>query len=108
MSSLSYQLEQFIAKTEWIFAKTYAKTWPHEYIVRDKVEEKLFLQFVGHIREHGYKGKFYKKDITYFDNKNMVYWTMGAPIKETTIINRCNKEQSYEYRLANNELPKSK
>jgi len=107
MSSLSNQLEKFITQTEWTFAKTYAKTWPHEYIVRDRVEEKLFLEFVRHIREHGYEGKFYKKDITYFDNNNMVYWTMGAPIEETTIINRCSKEQSYEYRLSNNDLPQN-
>jgi len=31
---------------------------------------------------------------------------MGAQIDETTIINRCLKEQSYEYRLAHNDLPK--
>jgi hypothetical protein len=35
----------------------------------------------------------------------MVYWTMGAPLKETIIINRCRKEQSYEYRLLKGTLP---
>ena len=105
MGKLPSQLKMLITQAEWTFAKTYAKTWPHEYIVRDRVEENLFLELVRHIREHGYKGKFYKKDITYFENNNMVYWTMGAPIEETTIINRCNKEQSYEYRLSNNDLP---
>ena len=44
-------------------------------------------------------------DITYFDEDGMVYWTMGDPIETTTIINRCTKEQSYEYRLAHDDLP---
>ena len=35
----------------------------------------------------------------------MVYWTMGAPIEETIIINRCKKEQTYEYRLLNGTIP---
>lgn len=29
--------------------------------------------------------------------KFKLYWTMGAPLKQTTIINRCNKKDSYEY-----------
>ena len=43
--------------------------------------------------------------ITYYDEDGLVYWTMGAPLSETTIINRCKKENSYEYRLANGTLP---
>ena len=33
---------------------------------------------------------------------------MGAPVEETTIVNRCAKEQTYEYRLEHGALPKSK
>ena len=105
MNDLQNKLRKFIDESTWIFAKTYAKTWPHEYIVRDKVGEKLFLDFVRHIRVNGYIGKFYKKDIIYYNWLDMVYWTMGATIEETTIINRCTKEQTYEYRLAHNDLP---
>lgn len=72
--------------------------WPHEYIVRDRVDEDLFVKLVRHIRAYGYEGKFYSKPITYFDEDGMVYWTMGSPIEETTIVNICKKEQSYEYR----------
>jgi len=98
-------LEAFIKNETWIFAKTYAKTWPHEYLVREKVDEKIFVEFVHFIREQGYKGKFYQIDITYLDYNNEVFWTMGSPIDETTIINRCTKEQSYEYKLKYNLLP---
>jgi hypothetical protein len=45
-------------------------------------------------------------DITYFDEDGMVYWTMGDPIETENIINRCAKEQSYESRLARDDLPK--
>jgi len=107
MIKLPNHLLDFVTEEEWIFAKTYAKTWPHEYIVRNRVEEILFLELVKFIREHGYKGKFYSKDITYYDWDNIVYWTMGDPIEETTIINRCPKEKSYEYRLAHNDLPEN-
>jgi len=103
-NEFSQELKNFIKESNWIFAKTYAKTWPHEYIVRDKVDKGLFIKMVEHIRANGYVGKFYKMDITYFDEDGMVYWTMGAPIDDTTIINRCAKEQSYEYRLKHNNL----
>jgi len=79
--------------------------WPHEYIVRDRVDENLFVNLVKHIRSNGYVGKFYSKEITYYDEDGFTYWTMGAPIEETTIINRCLKENTYESRLANGSLP---
>jgi hypothetical protein len=102
------ELKAFVDETSWTFAKTYATTWPHEYIVRERVDEGLFLSLVRHIREHGYEGNFYRKPITYFDEDGRVYWTMGAPIEDTTIVNRCTKEQSYEYRLEHGTLPKQK
>ena len=98
-------LRQFVTDEKWIFAKTYSSTWPHEYIVRERVDEGLFLKLVEHIRANGYQGSFYKEKITYYDEDGLVYWTMGASVEETTIVNRCRKEQTYEYRLALNDLP---
>jgi len=98
------ELREFVRSSTWTFAKTMPK-WPHEYIVHGRVDERLFVQLVCHIREHGYQGTFYRKSITYFDEDGMVYWTMGAPISETIIVNRCRQEDSYEYRLLNNTLP---
>ena len=95
---------EFIDSSKWTFAKTMPK-WPHEYIVRGKVDENLFVQLVKHIRVYGYQGNFYKKEITYYEHNGMIYWTMGASIQETTIINRCKKENTYEYRLQNGTLP---
>ncbi|MEJ6581198.1 MAG: hypothetical protein QNL68_15550 [Akkermansiaceae bacterium] len=104
-AALPQNLQEFVGDTQWTFAKTYAETWPHEYIVRERVDEQLFVQLVRHIRAHGYEGVFYRKAITYFDEDGLVYWTMGEPIEVTTIINRCEKEQTYEHRLKCGTLP---
>jgi hypothetical protein len=100
-------LRKFIDLSQWTFAKTMPE-WPHEYIVRDRADENLFVQLVRFIRTNGYEGKFYRKSITYFKDNGLVYWTMGAPIIETTIINRCRIVDSYEYRLLNDLLPETK
>jgi len=102
---LPKHLQEFIAGCTWTFAKTYADTWPHEYIVRQKVDETSFVDLVTHIRAHGYEGRFYQKLIVYFEHEGMVYWTMGSPIEKTIIINRCQKEQTYEHRLRCGTLP---
>jgi hypothetical protein len=100
-------IKAFVNQQQWTFAKTYAQTWPHEYLVRDRVGEERLVLLIKHIRKYGYEGRFYHKTITYFDQDGMVYWTMGAPVEETTIVNRCSKEQTYEYRLEHDTLPES-
>jgi hypothetical protein len=100
-------LREFIDSCQWTFAKTMPE-WPHEYIVRQREDENLFVQMVRHIRANGYKGKFYRKRITYYEDRGLVYWTMGAPIVETTIINRCRKEDTYESRRLKGTLPESR
>jgi len=105
--SFSPTLCDFIATAPWTFAKTYAATWPHEYIVRKRVDEEMFVRLVSHIRTHGYEGNFYRMKITYYDEDGMTYWTMGAPIETETVINRCPKENTYEVRLRNGTLPES-
>jgi len=100
------QLRNFVDRETWTYAKTMPK-WPHEYLVRERVgDEELFVQLIEHIRAEGYEGTFYRKPITYYDEDGLTYWTMGAPVEETIIINRCKKEDTYEVRLANGTLPK--
>ncbi len=106
MKNFSKKLNGFINNSKWIFTKTYAKTWPHHYIVRERVDENLFMQMVKHIRRFGYESRFYKMKLIYFEEDGYVYWTMGAPIEETSIINKCTKENTYEYRLKMGTLPK--
>jgi len=99
------ELLDFVRDESWVFAKTYARTWPHEYLVRDRVDQGLFVKLVEHIRANGYQDYFYKKEITYYDEDGLVYWTMGAPVEETIIVNRCRTEQTYQYRKSQDDLP---
>jgi hypothetical protein len=102
--SMSITLRQFVDTEQWTFAKTMPE-WPHEYLVRDRVDSDLFEALVLHIREHGIDGRFYSKKLTYFVENGLQYWTMGAPAEETTIINRCPVEESFENRLKSGTLP---
>lgn len=103
--SFTPALRRFVDEVPWTFAKSYAETWPHHYIVRRQVDGKLFAHLVEHIRRYGYEGRFYSKRMTYFEEDGLVYWTMGAPVDKTIIINRCPKESTYEYRLKHGTLP---
>jgi len=44
---LPENIKEFIERTPWTFAKTYAKTWPHEYIV---TLSPFFGQFRGFLK----------------------------------------------------------
>lgn len=83
----------FIRMRQWRFAKTMPQ-WPHEYTVRrhdDPAEDqKLFEEAVAFVRAHGEVRTFEPTGsrYVYFDVDGQQYWTMGAPIHETTILNR--------------------
>ena len=66
-TAFSDEMKSFIKSNSWIFAKTYAQTWPHEYIVQEQVNSSLFLELANHIDSFGHEKYFYKKKMTYFD-----------------------------------------
>jgi len=100
MNEFSDRLKQFIEKTNWTFAKTYAATWPHEYIVREKVDQSLFSELAEHIDKFGYPSRFYKATMIYFDFGGYTYWHMD------NIINRCVEADTYHRREKDGRLPK--
>ena len=57
---LPEKLNVFIEKQDWIFAKTYADTYPHEYIVQEQVDNSLFIELGNFIDAYGYESYFYK------------------------------------------------
>ena len=99
-------LRSFVHNEPWTYAKTMPE-WPHEYLVRGRVDRQLFEALVTHIRAHGYAGRFYRRSITYYDEDGRTYWTMGEPVPETTIINRCLTEHTFASRSRNGTLPAS-
>ena len=98
---LPEQLKTFIANQDWIFAKTYSATWPHEYIVQERVDNDLFLKLANHIDQFGYEDYFYHVKQKYFKYNELTYWHMS------NIINRCLEEDTYLYRKVAGKLPKN-
>lgn len=85
----------YIAKARWQFAKTMPQ-WPHEYTVRAWRPdlERGFFDFVVRIRRDGVVKPWPRDAATpryhhsYLELDGWEYWTMGAPLPETTVINR--------------------
>ena len=100
MKELSAELKQFIADSKWTFAKTYAATCPHEYIVEERVDRALFANLAEHIDSQGYESHFYQSKQIYFDYDGRTYWHMG------NIINRCLEADTYHRREKDGRLPK--
>ena len=98
---------RFVESTKWTFAKTYAATWPHEYVVRTPENAPMILALARHIFEHGVDGRFYSQVRKYHHEGGKVYWTMDATPEETGLVNRCDEAQTYEARLAAGTLPRT-
>jgi hypothetical protein len=106
--AISEELKTFIKTTKWAFAKTYAKTWPHEWVVRNKIPENVFMEFANLITSEGYDGSFYRKKQTYYSYNGNEYWIMAAgpwAQDKTCIINRTPTELVYMSRAKNNLYP---
>ena len=68
---------------------------PHEYTIREWLpeQENDFVKAIKLIRAHGVPENFYKKVHIYLYFNDLKYWTMGAPIDVTVVINRADKNQ---------------
>jgi hypothetical protein len=102
----SEQVRDFVDTTPWRFAKTYAATWPHEYVVRTEQNALMILALARHIFEHGVDGRFYSQVRRYHHEGGKVYWSMAHAPEAATLINRCDEGQTYEARLAAGTLSK--
>ncbi len=107
MTPLPDDVADGVRSTKWTFAKTYAKTWPHEYVVRTPDNAAMILALARHILEHGIPGRFYATIRKYHREGGRVYWTMDPTAESTQLVNRCDEEGTYEARLAAGTLPRS-
>lgn len=79
----------------WTFAKSMPET-PHSYVVRGRaLDEAAFDRAVKVIRTFGEPGKFYSRTNIYLTSDDTKWWTMGAPLEETIIINQAATDQVY-------------
>ena len=94
------KLREIIARCQWKFAKTMPFA-PHEYIVRDKcpLTDEEFVYFIDMQRRFGVKERWGKYNNPYLYIDDYKYWTMGASMEETTVINRakaCVVEEAHK------------
>lgn len=80
---------RFVASRRFTFAKSYARTYPHEWTSAKAGADTEFMWAVEYLRRAGKVETFWgiKGDYLYFNGHK--YWTMGAPSQETEVINRC-------------------
>ena len=83
------EIKEYIGIARWKYAKTMPKH-PHEYTVKewDLKKADMFNKFVVFIREEGYDEYFYRRKMRYYNIGEYKYWTMGAPVEKTILINR--------------------
>ncbi|SDO72304.1 hypothetical protein SAMN04489867_0415 [Pedococcus dokdonensis] len=84
---------------QWTFASTMPGV-PHWYVVRGRtpgLSPEDFERAVRVTRTFGEPGKFYARTNLYLftRDRRLWFWTMGAPIEETTIINVATTHKVY-------------
>ncbi|HEY6110559.1 MAG TPA: class I SAM-dependent methyltransferase [Gemmatimonadales bacterium] len=89
---LSFDQVQVIGRklhaAPWRFAKTMPKD-PHEYTLRQQWNDGTFDEVVHTMRAHGYDELYRGRYVRGLLNLNgRKYWTMGAPVPATILINR--------------------
>src|SRR4051812_47782635 len=70
----------------WMFAKTDAATWPHEYVVQNAENAPMILALAGYIFERGTEGCFYSQIRKYHHEDGKVYWSMDPTPEATALI----------------------
>ena len=83
-----YNIHTLIESHRWKVASS-MPTIPHEYTLKEWWEDKVaFEWFVMTIRNSGYQARFWRKVFIYLHVGPYKYWTMGAPLEETILVNR--------------------
>ena len=69
------EIEKLFDSFKWRFAKTYANSNPHEYIVRDKdCNNDVFDSICEYIKKNGHYEYFYNHKGIYISVGNFTYW----------------------------------
>lgn len=88
------------AQAEWIWARTYAETAPHSYIVEGRTKGLAHEDFVRAgrvIHTFGQPAKFYGTTSIYLTSPagRLKWWTMNADVRNTGLINQATTERLY-------------
>lgn len=78
-----------IENHKWIFAKKFEKVSPHEYIIRNKDTEDVFVFFEENITKEWHDVLFFNRTYKLFDYLWYSYWIMnGYNWEKNFILNR--------------------
>lgn len=82
------EIQSALESNDWVFAKSMGDN-PHWYTLRDKWNHSIpFSDIVEFVRECGTPRKWFRATFVYWKLGFHEYWSMGAAIDETTLINR--------------------
>lgn len=79
-------LGRWIRTRHWQQARSQSN--PHAYTTVNWGDARTFRLVVQHMREHGEQEVWGGELFTYYVHDGMKYWTMGAPLPRTIILNR--------------------
>lgn len=83
------EARSIVEKYDWIFAKTYAKTAPHEYALsKNNGEDKELERLAEIIEKYGETEYFYGHKGKYFYIDNLKYWGLKPERKGVWNLNR--------------------
>ena len=96
---LNWWLEN-ASQLDWIWAKTYAATAPHSYVVEGRTAVLSHDDYVRAgrvIHTFGQPAKFYGMTNIYLTSLDgrLKWWTMDRNVNETTLVNQATTERVY-------------
>ncbi len=85
-----FDFREFVARQQWVYAKTYAKRSPHQYIVRGKINgtDEEFVAAAEYIKKHGFTVRLFRTNYTCLQMDKSFYWSMNDGDGKLLIINR--------------------
>jgi hypothetical protein len=88
------------ARLEWTYARTYAETAPHSYVVHPRtvgMTKDDYVRAAHVIHTFGQPAKFYNMTSIYLTSPDgrLKWWTMDTNLNETGLINQATTERLY-------------
>jgi hypothetical protein len=80
------EVEAWLEGRYWQQARS--RSNPHAYTLRHWGDDEAFELIVLHVREHGYEAVFGGALYTQYDCGDSFFWTMGASLAATVVLNR--------------------
>jgi hypothetical protein len=98
-ADLDWWLER-AGRLDWIFAKTYAATAPHSYVVEGRTRGMSKVDYVRAgrvIHTFGRPAKFYGMTSIYLTSPDglLKWWAMDADVRDTNLINQATTDRLY-------------